>query len=57
VTVDRLLVWATDATRLATAIRRVVEEPHNAELLREQQRLADLVLARVLMVARLASEN
>jgi hypothetical protein len=56
-TADVLLRWATEAVRLAHAIRRLQAQPEDAALLREEQRLADVVLDRVLQLARAAPEN
>jgi hypothetical protein len=56
-TADTLLRWATDAVRLAHAIRRLQEHPEDAALVIEEQRLADVVLDRVLQLARAAPDN
>jgi hypothetical protein len=56
-TADTLLLWATEAVRLAHAIRRLQAQPEDRRLLEEEQHLADVVLDRVLQLARMESEN
>jgi hypothetical protein len=56
-TADTLLRWATEVERLAHALERLQEHPEDAALIMEEQRLADVVLAYALQLARAAPEN
>jgi hypothetical protein len=54
---DTLLRWATEAVRLAHAIRLLQAQPEDRRLLEEEQHLANVILDRVLKLARTSTEN